>query len=333
MLECYERYLTRTDLDSQNLEGWCFRISGVLSIARKAITRERLIGITAGLVVALFAFVFGLRWLEAAMTFHPTRIAAGAVSRPAGAEDVWITTNDNVRLHGWFFKSDRGPSAATVIYFHGNGGNITNVAWVAESLAARGFDTLLVDYRGYGQSEGESRDELGLYADGDAALGYIVNTRRVDPARVVLYGQSLGTVVATDVAVRHRCGALILESGFSSAASVARHTLPWLPSWLHFIGKNRFESAEKLKRIRVPVLITHGDPDPVLPTEEAQILFAAANDPKKLLIFPGASHNVFGSLGDSYLDQVEQFIRQSVSGADLVQTSQPQISQINTDQK
>ena len=262
--------------------------------------------------MASLAFVFALRWLEAAMTFHPTRISVGAVQRPAGAEDVWITTKDNVRLHAWFFKNRNGPAAATVIYFHGNGGNITNVDWVAESLAARGFDTLLVDYRGYGQSEGQSRDEHGLYEDGDAALGYVVSQRGVDAARVVLYGQSLGTVVATELAARRRCGALILESGFSSAASIASHALPWLPSWLHFIGRNRFESAEKLKRIRVPVLITHGDPDPVLPTEEARTLFAAANDPKKLLIFRGAGHNVFGSIGDRYLDQIEQFIRASV---------------------
>jgi fermentation-respiration switch protein FrsA (DUF1100 family) len=293
-----------------------FRITDVMTMVivtqSKAITRERVIGIAVGLIVASFAFVFGLRWLEAAMTFHPTRIAVGSVSRPAGAEDVWITTKDNVRLHAWFFKSDRGPSVATVIYFHGNGGNITNVGWVAESLAARGFDTLLLDYRGYGQSEGASRDENTLYADGDAAVDYISSQRGVDPGRIVLYGQSLGTVVATDLAVRHRCGALVLESGFSSAASVASHALPWLPRWLHFIGRNRFESAEKLKRISVPVLITHGDPDPVLPTEEAHTLFAAANEPKKLLIFRGAGHNVFGSLGDRYLDQIEQFIHSSV---------------------
>jgi len=281
-------------------------------VRAKLITRERVIGIAVGLIVASFAFVFGLRWLEAAMTFQPTRISAGAVSRPAGAEDVWITTKDNVRLHAWFFKSGRGPSAATVIYFHGNGGNITNVGWVAESLAARGFDTLLLDYRGYGQSEGASRDENTLYADGDAAVDYIISQRGVDPGRILLYGQSLGTVVATELALRHRCGALILESGFSSAASVASHSLPWLPSWLHFIGRNRFESAEKLKRITIPVLITHGDPDPVLPTEEAHALFAAANEPKKLLIFPGAGHNVFGSLGDSYLDQIVEFIRSSI---------------------
>lgn len=277
------------------------------------ITRERVIGIAVGLMIAMVAFVVGLRWLEAAMTFHPARISSGAVKPPQGAEDVWLTTKDGVRIHGWFFKSTRGSAEATIIYFHGNGGNITYLGWVGEDLSARGFDTLLVDYRGYGQSEGESRDEAGLYADGDAALTYVVEQRHAPAARVVLYGQSLGTVVATDLASRRRCGALILESGVSSASSVASQKLWWLPTWLHFIGKNRFESARKLKSVKVPVLITHGEPDAVIPTDEARALFAAANEPKKLLIYPGVGHNVFGSLGASYLDVVVKFIRVSLA--------------------
>lgn len=276
------------------------------------ITRERVIGITAALILGFIAFMFALRWLEAAMTFHPVRITSNPVT-PVGAEDVWLTMRDDVRLHGWFYKSSRGPAVATIIYFHGNGGNITNVAWVAERLANRGFDTLLIDYRGYGRSLGKSSDEAGLYADGDAALFYLLNTRRVPPERIVLYGQSLGTTVATDVAARNKCGALILESGFSSASSVAARSLPWLPGWLHFLGKNRFESARKLKDITTPVLITHGDPDPVIAVEEAHALFAAANEPRKLHIFPGVGHNVFGSLGDAYLDLIEEFIRESLA--------------------
>jgi fermentation-respiration switch protein FrsA (DUF1100 family) len=298
--------------DSQNLVDWCFRNSDMSSTRRKAITRERVIGIAAGLIVASFAFVFGLRWLEAAMTFHPKRLAIGAVSPPAGAEDVWITTTDNVRLHAWFFKSLREPSTATIIYFHGNGGNITNIDWVAQRLSARGFNALLLDYRGYGQSQGSSTGEASLYKDGDAALSYVIQSRRENPERVVLYGQSLGTVVATDLAARQHCGALILESGLSSASSVASDALPWLPSWLHFIGRNRFDSARKLKDVKAPVLITHGDPDPVLPTDEARLLFAAANEPKKLLLYPGVGHNVFGSLGDNYLDVIENFVRDSL---------------------
>ncbi|HEX7295114.1 MAG TPA: alpha/beta hydrolase [Pyrinomonadaceae bacterium] len=276
------------------------------------ITRERLIGLGVVVMAALIGLVVGIRSLERAMTFHPVRLKPDTVSRPAGAEDVWITTKDNVRLHAWYFKSLNEPSSATIIYFHGNGGNITNVAWVAEHLSARGFNTLLLDYRGYGQSEGRPDGETSLYADGDAALSYILERRHVSPMKVVLYGQSLGTVVATDLAARRGCGGLILESGLSSASSVAAHAL-WLPRWLHFLGKNRFESARKLTNVRVPVLITHGDPDPVIPTDEARVLFAAAREPKKLLIYPGAGHNVFGSLGDRYLDEIATFVNESLS--------------------
>jgi uncharacterized protein len=289
------------------------REASVRKSKRTWLSREHVIGIALSLLLATIAFMFGLRWLEAAITFHPVRITDNEAIVPNGAEDVWLNSVDGVRLHGWFYQSRRKPSAASIIYFHGNGGNITNVNWVGEKLAERGFDILLIDYRGYGRSLGQASDEAGLYADGDAALSYLLNTRNIPANKIVLYGQSLGTAVATDVASRHKCGALILESGFSSASSVADAALPWLPRWLHFIGKNRFDSARKLKDIRIPVLITHGHPDPVIPTEEAQALFAAANEPRKLLIFRGVGHNVFGSLGDTYLDVVGQFIRESLA--------------------
>ena len=267
-------------------------------------------GITVAIIVGCLALFLALRWLENAITFHPVRIGEGNSPMPHMAEDVWLVTRDGVRIHGWFFKSRRGPSTATVLHFHGNGGNISNVAWVAEELASRGFDTLLVDYRGYGRSLGEVSSEAGLYADGDAAFLYLTATRGVAAEHIIIYGQSLGTAVATDVAARNRCGALILESGLSSASSVASASLPWLPRWLHFLTKNRFDSAAKLKAIRVPVLITHGDPDPVIPTAEAHALFAAANEPRKLRVFSGVGHNVFGSVGAPYLDLVEQFIKE-----------------------
>jgi uncharacterized protein len=88
--------------------------------------------------------------------------------------------------------------------------------------------------------------------------------------------------------------------------------LPWLPRFLHVLGKNRFESARKLKNVKCPILIAHGDPDGTIPTNEAHLLYAAANEPKTLLIVPGAGHVVFGSAGKEYLDQVEQFMRESI---------------------
>ncbi len=245
------------------------------------------------------------------VTFHPVRINENDTRRPETATEIWLTTTDGVRLHGWFFQNDKQVPLATVIFFHGNGGNITNVGWVGERLAARGLDVLVFDYRGYGRSDGEAKDEQGIYADADAAYEFLL-TRGVRAASIVLYGQSLGTTAAVDVASRRQCGALIMESGLSSASDMASATLPWLPRKLHFLIRNRFESARKLKHVKCPVLITHGDPDNTIPTSQGLALYAAANEPRKLMIIPGVGHNVFGSGGEEYLDALSEFVRNAV---------------------
>jgi len=281
-------------------------------------SRERLIGATIALVLGCAAFVYGLRWLEFLMTFHPDRMSQSEMKLllPEGAESVWFTSADGIRLNGWFFESQSKPEIATIIFCHGNGGNISNVSWVGQRFARHGFNVLVFDYRGYGTSDGVAGSESGLYADGNAAVAFLVKEKNVRQKQIVLYGHSLGTTVVADVASRGDFGAVVMESGFSSASSVAASALPWLPRFLHFLGKNRFESAHKLATVRSPILIAHGDPDRTIPTTEAQLLFAAANEPKKLLIVPGAGHVVFSSGGEQYLNQVEQFIREAVSRDD-----------------
>ena len=285
---------------------------------------KRLTHIGAYLAVALVlgsvALFFGVRWVESLLTFHPARLDAKHPPKPpAGAENVWFTSADGTQLHGWYLSSETSPATASIIYFHGNGGNVTNVGWWGQTLAERGFNVLLFDYRGYGLSDGTASNEADLYSDGDAAFAFVVNEKHAPRERVVLYGQSLGTAVATDVATRCACGALILESGFGSASSLASRQLPLLPRWLHFLGRNRFESARKLKSVNVPVLITHGDPDLTIPTDEGRALYAAANEPKKLLIYPGAGHGVFSSAGPGYLDQLERFIRGAVVSKEVIE--------------
>ncbi len=275
---------------------------------------KRLVALLGSLLLLGGGFFGGLRWVERAIAFHPDPYKSDrAWTRPADAEDVWFSTTDGTRLHGWFFESRSQTVLATVIYFHGNGGNISNVGWVGERLATRGFDVLVFDYRGYGRSEGNLKDEDELYADADAAYDYVLSERNAQAASVVLYGQSLGTTAVVDLASRKKSGAIILESGPSSASDMAGVALPWLPRRLHFLARNRFDSARKLAAVHCPVLITHGDPDPTIPTEQGRLLFAAAHEPKKLLIFPGAGHNVFGKSGNKYLDILKEFINNAVS--------------------
>ena len=273
--------------------------------------RKRLVYLLVALVLACAAFVYGLRRLELAITFRPSRMAATQVI-PAGAENVWFTSADGTRLNGWFFATHRKPELATIIFFHGNGGDISNVGWLAQRFADHGFNVLIFDYRGYGASDGVAAKESELYADGDAAVDFVIKQKGIRPEQIVLYGHSLGTAIVADVASRRSEGAVVLESGFSSASSVASTALPWLPTFLHLLGKNRFESARKLKTVKAPILIAHGDPDLTIPTAEAQLLYAAANEPKKLLIVPGAGHVVFGNAGEQYLVQVERFMRDSI---------------------
>ena len=277
------------------------------------LTRERLLACFVAAAFLVLTLFLTLRWFEHVVSFQPVRYdAQQGWKQPAEAADVWLTTSDGLKLHGWFFATKKAPAVATIIFFHGNGGNISNVGWVGQLLSSRGFNVLLIDYRGYGRSAGDVAGEQGLYADADAGYLYVTQTRGVAPESVVLYGQSLGTAVAADLATRRQCAALILESGFSSASDLAADVLPLLPRRLHFLTRNRFESAGKLAAVNCPVLITHGDPDDTIPTEHGRRLFAAANEPKKLLIFPGAGHNVFGSQGSEYLDLIADFVIQAV---------------------
>jgi fermentation-respiration switch protein FrsA (DUF1100 family) len=287
---------------------------GSSNLRGRILARRLLIGLVTSLILVAGVSFFALRKLERAIAFHPEPYQpAEQWTTPAGAEDVWFATADGHRLHGWFFYSKAKPSRATIIYFHGNGGNINNIAWVGERLAARGFDTLLFDYRGYGRSEGKLEDEQGLYADADAAYEYVSRERHVPPQAIVLYGQSLGTAAVADLASRRECAAIILESGLSSGSAMASAALSWLPRQLHFLARNRFDSARKLSQVHCAVLVAHGEPDHTVPTEQGRALFAAANEPKKLLIFPGAGHNVFGSAGDKYLDMIAEFITSEVN--------------------
>jgi hypothetical protein len=233
---------------------------------------------------------------------------------PANGRDVWFTTPDGVKLHGWFISaSTKAPAVGTILYAHGNGGNLSNVGWLGERLAMRGFDVLLFDYRGYGRSEGRATDEHALYTDTEAAYDYLLRERSVAPARLILYGHSLGTTAVVDVAARRPVAALVVESGLASASAMATEVLPWLPRWLHWLGRNRFDSAAKLQRVNCPVLITHGDPDRTIPAAQAYALYAAAHEPKRLIIMSGAGHNVTGICGDRYLDTVADILRTALA--------------------
>ena len=266
------------------------------------------LSVVASLVFALFS---GLRAVEKMVTFHPEPAREGSWSVPRNAQEVWFNSNDGIRLNGWYLPSSAERASATIIYFHGNAGNISNVGWIGEVLAENGFNVLLFDYRGYGKSEGAIVGEEDLYADSDAAYNYAAR-RGEQPSKLFLYGQSLGTAAAIELASRRATAGLIVESGFSSAGEMAGSMLPWLPRWLYPVARNRFESRRRIASVHCPVLLVHGDPDETIPLDQGRALYAAANEPKQLVLVPGGGHNVAGFAGRPYLVSLSHFMKSAL---------------------
>ena len=264
------------------------------------------------LVVVILFFV--LRRLEHMATYNPGPYVPGPNwTLPANGEEVWVKVANGDRVHGWFLRSTERPSIATVLHCHGNTGNLSDVVWVAQSLTAHGLDMMIFDYRGYGRSEGRLTDEWGLYADAEAVYNHLVRERGVNAEKLAVYGQSLGTTAAIDLASRLPCAALIVESGLSSASDMGAVSFPWLPRQLHFLSKNRFESARKIADVKCPALITHGTNDAVIPVDQGRKLYESARDPKRLVIIEGGDHFLIGSAGEKFVSGMVDFIRTSVA--------------------
>lgn len=221
-----------------------------------------------------------------------------------GLKDSMIVAEDGVRIHAWFAPAD--SAIATLVMSHGNAGNISHRIEIIRRLQNTGFNVLMFDYRGYGKSEGSPSEE-GIYKDGAAAYDYAALIPGVDPKKIFLWGTSLGGAVAVDVATRRPAAGLILESTFSSARDVARTAYPFLP--VHLVLRTRLDSFEKIRQIRIPVLIIHGDRDSIIPIGLGRKLFEAANDPKEFFVIAGADHNdVFFVGGRRYLEKSRDFV-------------------------
>jgi fermentation-respiration switch protein FrsA (DUF1100 family) len=204
-----------------------------------------------------------------------------------GTTPVTFATADGLTLHGWFI-AQAPPPRFTVIVFNGNAGNRGMRAALANALGGQGMAVLLFDYRGYGGNPG-SPTEAGLREDARAALKHVLSRPDVDPARLVYFGESLGSAVAAGLALEHPPAGLILRSPFTSLTDVGRVHYTYLPvAWLL---RDRFDTLDLISRIRVPLLVIAGDRDRVVPVSQSRRLYDAANEPKTLLIVPNADHN------------------------------------------
>jgi len=232
---------------------------------------------------------------ERELLFRPVKEAAGWYNgTPSSVQEVWLPVGDGTpaeRIHAWWWPAD-DPGAPAVLYLHGVRWNLTGHLNRMSQLRRFGFSVFAIDYRGFGKSDGELPSETTVYEDARAAWKWLV-AKEPDPSRRYIYGHSLGGAVAVDLAAQISgtpAGArgLIVESSFTSLPElVSESGYGWLPPLL----SQKFDSVVKIREITMPVLIVHGADDRYVPASLSSALYAAAPQPKKLLLVPNATHN------------------------------------------
>lgn len=259
-----------------------------------------------GLLLAYLGFVLLIYLVQRRLQYFPD---PSPVDRPAGEdpktlEELSLVAADRVRINAWYWP---GKRLDNILMFHGNAGHRGHRLDWARGFHQLGFGVLLLDYRGYGGSEG-SPTEQGLYRDAQAALEWLSQK----PGRVVYLGESLGSGPAIELALRHPPAAMILHAPLSSAVDVGQAAYPFLP--VSFLLKDRYENDRKISKINCPVLIIHGERDSVIPFQLGRRLFDLASFPKDWLAIPQADHNNLAEIGGRlYWDTIQYFLEKALT--------------------
>lgn len=228
-------------------------------------------------------------------------------------EEVWIPLRNGQgvteRIHGWWMPVSQQERGA-LLYFHGNGGNIGSNVNHAARFHRMGLSVLLVDYRGYGQSEGAFPQEATVYQDAQAAWNYLTQQRGYRPEQVMIFGHSLGGAIAINLAVQQpQAAGLIVQGSFTSMGEMAHRTTPFSFLPINWLLTQRFNSIEKVSRLEMPVFYIHGVEDREVPADMSQSLYEASPTPKHIWLVPGAGHNGLADVaGQAFFDQIKAFL-------------------------
>jgi len=237
------------------------------------------------LIVIIVLFLIFVRYLENVSIFYPQRfLAATPQNLDLPFEDVTITTQDHVKLHGWLIKAPFAKS--TLIFFHGNAGNIGNRLEKIDQFHRIGLNVLIIDYRGYGNSGGRPTEQ-GIYRDATATYDYLMQRDDMQGQNMISYGASLGGAVAIDLAIKRAVSCIIVDSTFSSAIDMAKKIYPFIPS---FLIKAKMNSIDKIKDISAPILFIHSIEDQIVPFVLGKKLYDATPGPKEFIEITGG-HN------------------------------------------
>lgn len=218
-------------------------------------------------------------------------------------EEVMFRSSDGLAIHGWFMPG--GAPNRTLIYYHGNAGNMGDRLPKLRKLHGIGMNLFIFDYRGYGGSEG-APDLHGVVDDSLAAYRYVLSREDIDPNHIVLYGESLGGAMAIQVATQEKLSGLILESTFTSLLDMKRSAYPFFPDR---IVPNEYRSLDLIRQVHEPILIMHGTQDRTIPFRMGEELFKAAPHPKRFVAFEGADHSdIIDREPAKYMQSIEEFL-------------------------
>lgn len=261
------------------------------------------------LLVAYAVLLLLLRLSEPRLLYFPG--PRGALLAPPAElalpiEPVTFTAEDGVRLSAWVIRG-RSSEAPWLLVCHGNGGNISDPGRPQHyaGLRAVGLNLLAFDYRGYGLSEG-SPSERGLYRDVEAAYRYLRDSLGVPPERIILFGHSLGSAVAVELARRVPAAGLILDGALTSVTDRAQELYPVVP--VRWLAASRYDSRAKIGELRLPKLFLHAERDEVIPIDHGRRLYAAAPEPKRFVALAGGHNDAFDADSAAYFGAIERFV-------------------------
>ena len=247
---------------------------------------------------ALGALLFfgqrSLIYFPAPLTVYPQAYNASDL------QVAYLETSDHLKIYGWYKPPREGRPL--FIYFHGNGGHLGMRIPFLRRFLNEGYGLFLLSYRGYAGNPG-SPTEQGLYKDARAAIRWVLKQTPQSP--LVLYGESLGSAVAIQMALEYPIDALILQSPFTSLTAVGHWHYPFLP--VKLLLQDKFESLKKMENIHVPVLVIHGQFDPIVPVWMGEQIYTEASQPKVLKIYPNKHHNDLGS--DDLVQTIHAFLK------------------------
>jgi len=253
----------------------------------------------AALLVLVFLFQPRLVYFPAKEKYSMTPQGFGLAY-----DSVKIGTEDGEQLAAWWIPAP-APARGTVLLFHGNAGNISHRIDYAKMFHDLGYNTLLPDYRGYGESSG-TLSEQGTYRDASAAWAWLTSTRGIQPSDVVIFGESLGGGPATWLAAQHAPRALILASAFTSIPDLGAQIYPFLP--VRWLSRIHYNNLANLERIKVPVLIAHSPGDEIIPYVHGRRLYAAAKEPKTFLELRGGHNQGFVFARQEWVNALAAFL-------------------------